>query len=69
MTKSEAYDAIAQARPLLDSLERIIRKAMAVLEFPDELLPKEAENPPKLTIVPKDDPKDWTWDTKIYGDD
>lgn len=79
MTKAEAYDAIAQAGPLLASLEKIIRTAMAVLDLPDELIPTEAVNPPKLRVVSindakQGDPNDWewdklNWDNKIYGDD
>jgi len=79
MTKSEAYDAIAQAGPLLASLEKIIRQAMAVLNLPDELIdhdlkiPADVEIPKKpiLKVVSTDkgDPGDWKWDKTIYGDD
>ena len=81
MTKSEAIDAINQAGPLIESLERILRKAMAVLDISDDALPKEKVEPPKLRVVRDEHtsdygkPVDWTWDTlpkwddKIYGDD
>jgi len=76
MTRAEALDAIAQAGPLIEAIERIVRKVMAVLDLPDELLPKD---PPKLKVVSitdakQGDPNDWTydklnWDGKVYGDD
>lgn len=74
MTRDEAIDVITQSRLLIESLEILVRQAMAVLEIPDEALPKERVAPPKLTVVPEHtsdygSPKDWKWDNTIYGDD
>ena len=57
-----------------------MRQAMAVLEIPDEMLPTDKVEPPKLRVVGEHTSdygksEDWTWETlpkwddKIYGDD